>query len=124
MLGALPLPHPLGSVFVRAQGSNDGACGRGRGVLRPPHPLERNDFLANIRESVSGNLADCVTVGALLEAQKFTNLVEGEAQVLRTLDEPNPVDHSDRISSLAAGALRDSQQTSALVVPYSFNPRT
>jgi hypothetical protein len=84
--------------------------------------FERIDFLANIRESVAGNLADGATTATLLKPHELTNLIEGETQALRPLDEPNPVNHGGRISPHAGAALWDSQQMPALVVPYSFYP--
>ena len=88
----------------------------------PLHLLERGDFLANIPESIGGNLADGIATAALFKPHEFTDFIEGKTQILRTLDEPNPVNHGGRISAHAASAVWDSQQMPALVIPYSFDP--
>jgi hypothetical protein len=88
----------------------------------PFHLFERYDFFTDIRESCAGNLADGVTAAALLEAQELTNLIEGEPEILRALDEANSVNYGGRISPHAAGTMWDSQQTPALVIPYSLDP--
>jgi len=88
----------------------------------PFHLFERYDFFTDVRESVAGNLADGVTTATLLEAQELTNLIEGKTQILRALYEPNSVNNGSRISPHAAGAMWDSQQTPALVIPYRFHP--
>jgi hypothetical protein len=75
--------------LVCAQGVNDGAWSRRRSVFtfeeqhreHSFHLFERHDFLANIRESVAGNLADGVSTAALLEAQELTNFIEGKTQI-------------------------------------------
>jgi hypothetical protein len=85
------------SSLVGIQGSN---VGHGAAVAVCSHsqsnsdsirsiPFERHDLLANIRESVAGNLAKGATTAALLEPHELTNLIETETEALRTLDEPN-----------------------------------
>jgi hypothetical protein len=117
------------NLWVRVQGGNYGAPGRRRRMFTfkeqlreyTLHLLERGDLLANIREPVAGNLADGVASAALLEPHELTDFIEGKTEVLRTLDEPNPVNHGRRISSYATGAMWDSQQMPALVIPYSLD---
>jgi hypothetical protein len=83
---------------------------------------ERDDLLANIRESFTRDPADSAATAALLEAQELANLIERKTQTLRPLDEPEPVNRGYWIASHAASALWHSQQTPALVIPHSFDP--
>jgi hypothetical protein len=81
-----------------------------------------NQLLADTAKSGFGNLANGPSTAALLQPHQLANFLETEAQILRTLNEPNPVDRSDRIAAHTAAVMWDSQQTAALVVPYSFDP--
>jgi hypothetical protein len=58
----------------------------------------------------------------MFESHEFTNLIETEAEVLRALDEANPVNHGGRVLPHPPCAMWDSQQTPTLVIPYGFHP--
>ena len=40
--------------------------------------LERSDLLANIRESIAGNLADGIATATLFEPHELTDFIEGK----------------------------------------------
>ncbi len=48
--------------------------------------------------------------------------IESKTEILRTLDESNPVDHGGRISPYSASAMWHSEQMPALVIRYSLDP--
>src|SRR5665213_3352660 len=89
---------------------------------RPFYLLERHDFVADVRKSLARNFADGAATSPFFEPHEFANLFKTEAEILRTLNEPNPINHGVRVAPHAARALWDSQQTTSLVVPYRFHP--
>ena len=79
-----------GSALVFVQGSDNGAPGRRRSVFTrneqfreyPFHVLERDDLIADVGPSCTGNLADGSAIATVLETQKFAYLLEGKAEIL------------------------------------------
>jgi hypothetical protein len=114
---------------LRIQSSNDGTRRKGLGALalpqQPPeypfHLCECDNLPANVTEPRFRDLANRGSTTALLEPQQFANFVQAEPQLLRALDEANPLNHGGRIAPDAATTVRDGEQTPALVVAYRFD---
>jgi SAM-dependent methyltransferase len=78
------------NALIFVQGSDNGARGRRRSVFTfneqfrqyPFHLLERDDFLADVGQAGTGNLADGIATAASFETQKFAYLIEGKAEIL------------------------------------------
>jgi len=85
------------------------------------HLPQRCELLADTGQSGTRNLADGTATTAVFQTHQFANFLETEPKILRSLDESNPVNRGDRIAAHGAAAMWDSQQTTALVIPYRFD---
>jgi hypothetical protein len=64
--------------------------------------------------------ADGATTANLLKPHELKNIIEGETEVLRTINERHSINHGWRIQSHTGAAMWDNQQMPALVMPYCF----
>jgi len=65
----------------------------------PLHPSQVGQLVLDLRQAVRGDVTDRRPVGAFLEMQQFGNFLKGEAELLGSFDEADPVDEADRVAA-------------------------
>jgi len=80
------------------------------------HPLEVRQFRLDLRQPVGSDASDGPSIGAVLQLQQFSHLFERETELLRPLDEADPLDQAQRVIAERSFALWHRQELSVLVV--------